>query len=186
MTMAPEGQSGTRTTWKFDPAHTNVQFSSRHMMVTTVHGRFTHVDGTIVLDEADPTRSSVEVDIDAASLDSHHPQRDAHLKSADFLDVEQYPTITFRSMRIEPTDASHARVVGELTIRGVTREVVLDTEYFGRQKHVMGHQITGFSATTTFNRKDWGLTWNMPIEAGGWLVGDTIKIAIDVEATLQA
>jgi polyisoprenoid-binding protein YceI len=185
MTMAPEGQSPTRTVWKLDPAHTDVQFSSRHMMVTTVRGRFTHVDGTIVLDEVNPTQSSVEVDIVAASLDSHQEQRDAHLKSADFLDVEHYPTITFRSTRIEPTNASHARVVGELTIRGVTREVVLDTEFFGRQKHVMGHQITGFSATTTINRKDWGLTWNMPIETGGWLVGDTIKVEIDVEAVLQ-
>src|SRR5258708_40223574 len=101
MTMATEGQSPTRTTWKLDPAHTDVQFSSRHMMVTTVRGRFTHVDGTIVLDEADPTRSSVEVDIVASSLDSHQEQRDAHLKSADFLDVEHYPTITFRSTRIE-------------------------------------------------------------------------------------
>jgi polyisoprenoid-binding protein YceI len=186
MTMASQGQGTTRTTWKLDPAHTDVQSSTRHMMVTTVRGRFAKVDGTIVLDEADPNKSSVEVDIDATSLDSHQPQRDAHLKSADFLDVEHFPTIVFRSTRIEPTDSSHARVVGELTIRGLTREVVLDTEFFGRQKHVMGHLITGFSATTTINRKDWGLTWNMPVEAGGWLVGDTIKIAIDVEATLQA
>ncbi len=186
MTIATEGQNSRRTTWKLDPAHTDVQFSGRHMMVTTVRGHFTHVDGTIVLDEDNPPQSSVEVEIDAASLDSHQPQRDAHLKSADFLDVEHFPTITFRSTRIEPTDASHARVVGSLTIRGVTHEVVLDTESFGRQKHVMGHQVTGFSATTTLNRKDWGLTWNMPIEAGGWLVGDTIKIAIDVEAALQA
>jgi polyisoprenoid-binding protein YceI len=186
MTLATEGQTSATSTWKIDPAHSNVQFSIRHMMVTSVHGRFSHVDGTIVLDESDLSKSWVEVDIDAASLDTNQAQRDAHVKSPDFLDVERYPTITFKSTRIELKDANRARVIGDLTMHGTTREVVLDTEYFGRQKHLMGHHITGFNATTTLSRKDFDLTWNAALEAGGWALSDSIKINIDVEAVQQS
>jgi polyisoprenoid-binding protein YceI len=124
-------------------------------------GRFAKVAGTIVLDEVDPARSAVAVDIDAASLDSHQEQRDAHPKSADFLDVENFPTITFRSTRVEPADATRARVVRDLTVRGVTRAVALEAEYAGSGKNVLGKPIVGFSAATRLSRKEFGLTWDM-------------------------
>jgi polyisoprenoid-binding protein YceI len=178
--------TATRSVWQLDPAHALVEFSGKHMMFTTVKGHFKTVRGTIVLDEADPAQSSVEVEVDTASLYSGVDYRDNHLRSADFLDVENHPLMTFKSTRVEPVDESHARVAGNLTIRGVTREVVLDTELTGRGKGPMGHETIGFEARTSLNRKDWGLNWNRALETGGVLVGDTIKIEIDVEAHKQA
>ena len=178
----PSAESVGMTTWKIDPAHTLVEFSIKHMMFTTVKGRFTGVQGTLQLDEANPSRSSVEAEIDAASIDTGDQRRDDHLRSAEFLDVEHYPTISFKSARVELLDREHARVTGNLTIHGVTREVALDTELAGQGTTPFGTHVVGFEARTTINRKDFGLTWNVSLEAGGVLVGDTMKVEINVEA----
>jgi polyisoprenoid-binding protein YceI len=172
--------------WHIDPAHSHIQFSVRHMMISTVRGRFERFTGTIEADEQDPTRSRVEVQIDAASIDTRTPQRDADLRGPNFLDVEKYPTITFKSKRIERLDATHGRIIGDLTIRGVTKEVVLDVEYAGQAKSPWGTISAGFSARTKINRKDWGLTWNVALETGGVLVGDEITVEIEVELVKQA
>lgn len=183
-TTATTTRSGV-STWVIDPAHTQVEVATRHMMVTTVKGHFRVARGTLTLDEANPARSAVEVEIDAASVDTGDEQRDTHLRSADFLAVEQYPTITFRSTRVEPQGDERARVIGELTVRGVTREVVLDTELTGYGKNPWGKEVVGFEAQTTLNRKDFGLTWNVALEAGGFLVSDTLKVELHVQATRQ-
>ena len=186
MTTQSEAGVPTRSTWQLDPAHTLVEFSGKHMMFTTVKGHFKSVRGTIVLDEADPSRSSVEVEIDTPSLYSGVEYRDNHLKSPDFLDIERHPTITFKSTRVELLGSDHAKVIGELTIRGITREVVLDTELSGRGKDPRGREVISFDARTQINRKDFGLTWNMALETGGFLVGDIIKIELAVEAMKQS
>ncbi|MBV9019425.1 MAG: polyisoprenoid-binding protein [Ktedonobacteraceae bacterium] len=186
MTISNETQSGTTSRWQLDPGHTLVEFSGKHMF-TTVKGHFKSVQGTILLDEADPSRSSVQVEIQANSLYSALDYRDNHLKSPDFLDVENFPTITFKSTRVEPEGNDHAKVIGNLTIHGVTREVVLDTQLTGRGKHPMtGGEVAGFEAKTSINRKDFGLTWNRALETGGFLVGDVIKIEIATEGLKQA
>jgi len=186
MTTQSEAGVPTRSTWQLDPAHTLVEFSGKHMMFTTVKGHFKSVRGTIVLDEADPSRSSVEVEIDTPSLYSGVEYRDNHLKSPDFLDIERHPTITFKSTRVELLSSDHAKVIGDLTIRGITREVVLDTELAGRGKDPMDREVISFDARTSINRKDFGLTWNMALETGGFLVGDIIKIELAVEAMKQS
>jgi polyisoprenoid-binding protein YceI len=178
-------QTGTTTVWELDPYHTLVEFVGKHMLITTVRGRFSGVRGTVVLDEADPARSSVEVEIDASSLNSGVEYRDNHLKSADFLDVEKFPTITFKSTRVEPESSDRAKVIGDLTIHGVTREVVLDTELTGRGKNPMGKEVVAFDAKTSINRKDFGLNWNMALETGGFLVSDIIKLEIAAEVLKQ-
>ena len=171
-------------TWQIDPAHSLVEFSVRHMMVSTVKGRFTDVKGSIAFDPADLSRSSVEVAVGAASITTGDDQRDAHLRSADFLDVERFPTLTFTSTRVEPVGASaqRARIFGQLTLHGVTREVVLEAELNGSGQTPYGTTVAGFTAHTTINRKDFDLTWNVALETGGWLVSDTIKINLEVEA----
>ena len=173
------------TTWTIDPAHTLVEFSAKHMMFTTVKGRFTRVSGTIVDVADEPTRSSVEVEIDAASITTGDPQRDGHVKSADFLDVENFPTLTFRSRRIEGT-RERFKVIGDLTIRGTTREVTLDAEFQGTATNPWGKTVAGFTAQTEINRKDFGLNWNVVLESGGVLVSDRVKISVDVEAVKNA
>jgi polyisoprenoid-binding protein YceI len=182
MATITQMQTGIRTIWDIDPAHTLVEFATKHMMVSTVKGRFPGVRGTITFDEENPVNSSVEVEIDAATIDTRNEQRDAHLRSADFLDIEHYPTIIFKSTRIERIGEERARVYGDLTIRGVTREVVLDTTFNGRGTTPFGQEVIGFSAETTINRHDFGLNWNVALEAGGWLVGDKVKVTLEVEA----
>ena len=186
MTTHNEAESTATSVWKLDPSHTLVEFSGKHMMFTTVKGHFKSVSVTIILDEADPSRSSVEVEIDANSLYSGVDYRDNHLKSADFLEVENFPTITFKSTRVEQQDDAHARVIGDLTIHGVSHEVVLETELTGRGKNPMGQEVTAFDARTSINRKDFGLAWNMALETGGFLVSDIIKIEIAAEGIKQA
>jgi len=178
-------QSATQTTWKIDPAHSLVELSAKHMMVTTVKGRFRDVKGTITLDEKNLANSSVEVEIAAASVDTGNDQRDAHLKSADFLDVDKYPTITFKSTRVEPESDERARVTGDLTIRNETHSLVLETELTGFGRTPFKTEVVGFDAESKISRKDWGLTWNVPLEKGGLLVGDTIKISISVQGVKQ-
>jgi len=168
--------------WNFDPVHSHVGFSVRHLMISKVNGHFKSWTGTLLIDEDKPENSSLTVEIDAASIDTKEPQRDDHLRSADFLDAQQFPKITFHSTRVEKIDLEHYRVVGDFTLHGVTREVVLDTEYFGRAKDPWGGERAGFSATTSIERKDYGLTFNMPLDGGGVVVGDKVNITLEVEA----
>ena len=174
--------SATAAAWQIDPAHTDVGFSVRHLMISTVRGRFASVRGTIVLDEAEPGRSSVDVEIDAASIDTRQEQRDAHLRSADFFDVENHPLLTFRSRSVEQAAEGRLRVTGDLTIRGTTREVVLDVTDEGRGIDPWGGQRAAFSAITTIDRRDFGLTWNQGLETGGVLVSNEVRISLDVQA----
>jgi len=171
--------------WQIDSNHSHIQFSVRHMMISTVRGRFERFTGAIEADEQDPTRSRVEVQIEADSIDTRNPQRDADLRSSNFLDANNYPYLSFKSTRIERTDANHGRITGDLTIRGTTREVVLDVEYAGQAKSPWGTTSAGFSATTKLNRKDWGLTWNVALETGGVMVGDEVKVDIELELVKQ-
>jgi polyisoprenoid-binding protein YceI len=172
----------TLTSWKVDPAHTNVEFAARHLMITTVKGRFTDVTGTVKSDDSDPAMGEVDITIASNSVDTREPQRDAHLRSPDFFDVENFPTLTFRSKRVEGAGGGDEfSLVGDLTIRGVTREVVLHVRSEGRVKDPWGGERAGFSATTKIKRSDFGLTWNQLLEAGGVAVGDEVKITIDAE-----
>ncbi len=175
------------TTWNLDATHTEVGFSVKHMMFTTVRGRFEALEGTVTLDKDNPEGSSVEVTIDAASLDTGVADRDGHLRSGDFFDVENYPTLTFRSRKVEgafsnPGDSF--RVTGDLTIRGETREVTLDATFEGTGTDPWGGTRSGFSAETRIDRRDFGLTWNQALETGGVLVGHEIKIGLNVQAVL--
>ena len=170
------------TTWELDPAHTHVEFAVKHMMIATVKGKFTEVSGTITLDDGAPEKSSVEATLGAASIDTRVGQRDTHLRSADFLDAEHFPAITFRSTRVEPQGDGKARVTGDLTIRGVTRPLTLDVTEEGRGKDPWGGERVGFSATGKLDRRDFGLNWNQALEAGGVLVGNEVRITIEAEA----
>ncbi|HEY0593810.1 MAG TPA: YceI family protein [Thermoanaerobaculia bacterium] len=176
------------TTWQIDPAHTAVEFAVKHMMFTTVRGRFKDVKGTIAIDEQNPDHSRVEVEIAAASIDTGTPDRDAHLRSADFLDVENHPTLTFRSKRIEGAakkEGDRFRVVGDLAIRGTTLEVTLDCTYEGLGKDPWGGTRFGAEASTKIDRRDWGLKWNQALETGGILVANEVKIEVEVQAVKQ-
>lgn len=168
--------------YEIDPAHSSAHFSVRHMMVSNVRGQFTKVSGTIKFDSANPTNSSVEATIDATSIDTHDSQRDTHLKSGDFFDVGKFSTLTFQSKRIE-VHSGGGKVTGNLTMHGVTEEITLDVEGpTPENKDPWGKYRIGLSATTKLSRKDFGLTWNSTLETGGVLVGDEVKITIDIEA----
>ncbi len=167
--------------WGIDVGHSAIHFWVRHMVISKVHGRFAKWSGTLNLDADDLTRSTVDVRIDATSIDTQVADRDAHLRSADFLDVAKYPEIMFRSRRIEKAGAGY-RLVGELTIHGVAREVTLEAEYAGAAKDPWGNERAGFSAKTSLDRRDFGLVWNAALEAGGVLVGEKVEIAIELEA----
>ena len=185
MSITTAATTPATTTWSIDPAHSHVEFAVRHLMISTVKGRFGVVTGTVKTDEADPAKGEVEVSIDAASIDTREAQRDAHLKSADFFDVEQFPTITFRGNRISDVSGDRFKLTGDLTIHGVTRPVTLDVTSEGRGKDPWGGDRAGFSATTKIKRSDFGLTWNQVLETGGIAVGDEIKISLDIEAIKQ-
>lgn len=172
-------------TWQIDPAHSHILFSVRHMMISTVRGRFENFTGNIDFNEENPEKSSVYVEIDANSINTREEQRDAHLRSADFLEAEKYPVLTFESKRIELIDKDKAKMIGDLTIRDVTREVTLTVEYHGQAKSPWGTTSAGFSATGKINRKDFGLTWNQALETGGVLVGDEIKFDVELEIVKQ-
>ena len=184
--MTDQNRTATETrTWKFDPAHTQVEFSAKHMMFTTVRGLFTNVTGELVIDEENPDNSRVDVEIDAKSIDTRVEDRDAHLRSGDFLDVETHPKITFRSKRVEGAHAEAGdefRVVGDLTIRGQSKEVTLKARFEGRGIDPWGGERVGFSAESKIDRREWGLTWNQALEAGGVLVGNEIRINIQAQA----
>jgi polyisoprenoid-binding protein YceI len=178
-------QTGTKTTWTIDPAHTSVNFQAKHMMVTTVRGHLGPVSGAIELDERDFTKSEIEVVIDVSNLQTRDEKRDAHLRSGDFFDVENFPSALFKSTKIERTGEDTYKVTGDLTVRNVTKEVVLDTQFEGYTANPWGMKLVAFTATTRINRKEWGLNWNVALEAGGVLVGENIKLEIDVEAIKQ-
>jgi polyisoprenoid-binding protein YceI len=181
-------QTVAQSVWALDPSHSVVEFSAKHMMITTVRGQFGTIEGKLVVDEENPQESTVEVEIDATGIDTRSEQRDAHLRSADFLDVESFPKLVFRSRRIEGTwkeAGDRFKVVGDLTIRDTTREVTLDATYEGTGKDPWGGQRVSFSADTKIDRRDYGLVWNVGLEAGGVLVSNEIRIHLEAQAVKQ-
>jgi polyisoprenoid-binding protein YceI len=180
-------QSTKPTQWQIDPAHSAAHFSVRHLMISNVRGEFTKLSGSAVLNPADPSKSTVEVTILTASINTREPQRDEHLRSADFLDVANNPTITFKSKRNEAVELEYYKLTGDLTIRGVTKEVTLDVEGpTPPVKDPWGNVRAGVTASTKINRKDFGLVWNALVEGGGVMVGDEVKITIEAELIQQA
>lgn len=171
--------------FQIDHSHSEIQFSVRHMMVSKVRGVFEKWGGEISLNPANPAATTVDIAIDAASINTKDAQRDGHLRSADFLNVEQFPSIRFKSTKVEVTGDNTARLHGDLTIVGVSKPVTLDVEYHGNAKSPWGTVSYGFSASTKINREDWGLTWNAALETGGWLVGKEIQIDIESELIEQ-
>ncbi len=176
--------------WTFEPGHTAAEFCARHMMVTCVRGHFKNVHGTLEFDPANPAQASVQVSIDARTLWTGEPDRDAHLRSADFLDVEHYPNIIFTSRAVHLTSAHDYKAAGDLTIRGVTRPTVLDVKYLGQWQTPFWENgvdkgpktRAGFLATARINRHDFGVSWNAPLDRGGLVVSDEVEITIDAEA----
>lgn len=183
--MATQTNTEIGTLWQIDPAHTDVGFAVRHMMVSTVKGHFADVSGTV--DTSDPANPKVNVTIKAASIETRQPPRDDHLRSADFLDVKEYPTITFRSTRVDgdPT-GDEFKLIGDITIRGMTRPITLDVTAEGRGRSPTGDQVAGFTAKARLNRSEFGLKWNKALEAGGVLVGDEVRITVDTELIRQS
>jgi polyisoprenoid-binding protein YceI len=179
--LALPASAGT-TTWQIDPQHSSAQFAVTHLMISTVRGEFHGVKGTVVLDDQDITKSTVNVTIDATSVDTREPDRDKHLKSPDFLDVAKYPSLTFKSTKVERDSPGELKVTGDLTIRGVTRQVVLNVD--GPKtpiKDPWGLQRSAVSATTKINRQDFGVSWNQTLDSGGVVVSDDVRITLDVE-----
>lgn len=186
---APAVQAGTAV-WNIDPTHTHAEFGVRHLMISTVKGHFSDVAGTVVVEDGDPTTAQIDVTIDVASIDTRVAQRDQHLRSADFFDADHFPTITFRSTQVERTAVNEGderyHVVGDLTIRGTTRPVTLDVHWLGGVRDPWGNERAGYTATARINRKDFGLNWNQALETGGFVVGDEVKIDLEVELVLAA
>jgi len=174
------------STWTIDPAHSVVELAVKHMMFSTVKGRFPNVTGTITLDESNLANSRVSAQIEAASISTGEANRDGHLRSADFLDVENFPSITFEATGVVPRGGNTLVVIGDLTLHGVTQEVTLETEMAGKGADPWGGQRVGFAASTTISRKEFGLIWNQGLEAGGVLVGDQVKISLEIQATLKS
>lgn len=171
--------------WIFDSVHSNIGFSVRHLMISKVNGHFKKWTGTLLIDEENPSASEANVEIEAASIDTKEPQRDDHLRSPDFLDVAKYPKITFQSTRVDKVSDDRYLVTGNLTVRDVTKEVKLDTEYFGKAKDPWGGERMGFSGKTSVDRKDFGLKFNVPLEGGGFVVGDRVDIVLDIETVKE-
>ncbi len=167
--------------YEIDPTHASAQFKVRHLMVSSVRGELGEVTGVILLDQGDITQSSVSATIDVTAINTRNPDRDAHLRSADFLDVANFPTLTFRSTRIEKADGSRLRVIGDLTIRGTTNEVGLVVELSDEIRDPWGNVKRGATATTRIDRKDFGVSWNAVMDAGGFVVADMVDITIDLE-----
>lgn len=172
------------TTYKIDPAHSEVFFQVRHL-VTKVRGRFSDFEGTITYDEANPAASSVNFSIKTASIDTNVSDRDTHLRSADFFSAEEHPTLTFRSKKITKKGGDSYDVVGDLSMRGTTKEITLPVTFLGNATDPWGGKRVGFEAETTVNRKDYGLNWNAALETGGFLVGDDVKINLSIQAVAQ-
>lgn len=173
-------------TLKIDPSHSTVEFAVRHLMISTVKGRFTNVEGTVVYDEANPANSTVEATVHLDSIHTSEEKRDTHLRSGDFFEIDKYPTATFKSTKVEKVSDDQFKVSGDLTIRDATQPVVLNATVEGTIRDPWGNQKYGVSATTTLNRKDFGLNWNVALEAGGVMVGDTVKLNIELELVVQS
>jgi polyisoprenoid-binding protein YceI len=181
-TVATPEIKSTTTLWNIDPVHSTAQFKVKHMMISNVKGEFTSLKGSLKFDEQDVANSHVEAEIDATTINTREPQRDAHLKSADFFDVEKFPSLSFRSTSVSTKGADELAVGGELTIHGVTRPVTFTVEGpSAPAKDPWGNTRIGLSATTKINRKDFGLTWNAALETGGILVGEEVTITLDVQ-----
>lgn len=186
--MTTRASTTKKTRWRIDPAHSRADFTVKHMMFSKVRGAFQDLEGALEIDPDEPGASSVSVEIDAASIDTGVEDRDQHLRSEDFFDVEEHPTLRFESRRIEgdPERAGEGfHIVGDLTIRGTTREVVLDATYLGEGTDPWGGTRRGYSTEATIDRRDFGLTWNQALEAGGVLVGHEVGIGIQLQATLE-
>lgn len=169
-------------TWKIDPAHSQAEFKVKHMMISNVKGSFSGLSGTLIEDPSDPTRSQIDASIDASTVSTGDEQRDTHLKSADFFDQAQHPTMTFKSTKVEKKGDGEYKVTGDLTVHGVTKPVTFAVEGPSAPgKDPWGNTRIGLSATTKINRKDFGLTWNAALETGGILVGEDVQITLDVE-----
>ncbi|MGW4859270.1 YceI family protein [Kocuria palustris] len=179
-------QSELTGTWSIDPSHTRVGFSSRHAMVTKVRGAFNDVSGTAHLDAEDMSRSQVRVVLQVASVDTRSPQRDAHLRSSDFFDAEQHPTIEFDSTAVDEVDENQLIVTGELTIRGITRTISVPLELLGVDKDPFGQLRAGLEGTRRIDRKDWGVSWNTPLDSGGVLVSDKITLEFELSLVKEA
>jgi polyisoprenoid-binding protein YceI len=184
MSTVTTATAPAQTRWVIDPAHSSVEFAVRHLMISTVRGRFADVQGTVTLDPSDLLTAEVDVTIGAASIDTRMSQRDEHLRSADFFDVERHPALTFKSRRAA-VQGDVVTLTGDLTIRGVTREVTLAVTAQGQQADPWGGTRSGFEATGKIKRSDFGLTWNQALEAGGVAVGDEVKITIDAQLVHQ-
>jgi polyisoprenoid-binding protein YceI len=170
-----------QSTWEIDPAHSSIQFGVRHLMISTVRGKFPKFTATVVGDEKEPAKARVEATIDAASLDTGEPKRDEHLKSADFFDVAKYPMLTFKSTKVEAAGDQRFKLYGDLTMHGVTKPVVLDVEATPEVKGMRGETRAGAHATTKVNRKDFGINWSKTMDGGGVVVGDDVDVTIEVE-----
>jgi len=168
--------------WEIDPSHSEATFSVKHMMFSTVRGHFNVLSGHLHIDEEHPENSWVDAQVDASSVDTRDEKRDGHLRSPDFFDAEHYPTLTFKSTKVEKLGGDEYRVLGDLTMHGVTKPVVFNAKYNGLGKNPWGLQVAGLSAKTKVNRKDWGLNWNAALESGGVLVSEDVNIEIDLEA----
>ena len=168
--------------WEIDPAHSEAIFSVKHMMFSTVRGHFNVLSGHLHIDEEHPENSWVDAQVDANSVDTRDEKRDGHLRSPDFVDAEHYPILTFKSTKVEKVGGNEYRVLGDLTMHGVTKPVVFKAEYNGQGKNPWGLQVAGLSAKSKVNRKDWGLNWNAALESGGVLVSEDVNIEIDLEA----
>lgn len=178
-TVAIEDLTGD---YQLDPAHTQLAFVARYAMVTKVRGLFTDFEGTVHIDAENPKNSTAELRIKSASIDTRQDQRDAHLRSEDFFDVENHPGIVFTTTRVEHVDDDRYRVTGDLTIKGVSRPVSVEVEYTGSAKDPFGNLRAGFEGRGEINRKDWGLNWNAALETGGFLVGDKLRLELDISA----
>jgi len=186
-TVAATSQSTKPTQWQIDPAHSAAHFSVRHLMISNVRGEFTKLNGSALINPADPAKSSVEITIEAASINTREPQRDEHLRSADFFDVANHPTLTFRSTRVESLGADNFKLTGDLTIRGVTKQVTFDVEGpTASVKDPWGNTRAGVTASTKINRKDFGVAFNALTETGALVVGDEVKITVEAELIQQA
>jgi len=185
-TATSTGLAAATGTWAIDPSHSRLGFAAKHAMVTTVRGQFNAFSGSLVLDGTDPTASAATVEIEASSFSSGSDDRDNHVKGSDFLDVESYPTLTFAASSVRQVNAEEFVMAGDLTIRGTTRPVEIAAELEGVSTDPFGNDRIGFTGTTQISRKDFGLTWNVALEAGGVLVSDKVKITLDVSAIKQA